>query len=157
MLVAAVFVAIKLWPAAARALEHALTLVHVRGRIWCDATDLLALVVLPVAWSLTGWRARTAPPAGVARRAFERAAVIAGALACLATTTTVPGPLPVLLVNRTQTAQEVAVYRLLAAAEPRSDCAALEAGDLSRLVRGRSCPRPARISNPAPASCWGRS
>jgi hypothetical protein len=132
-IVAAVFVAIKLSPSAARALERALALGHLHWRIWSDATDLLALAVLPVAWWLTGRRVRAAPPTGTARRAFERASVIGGALACLATSPSGVGP-PVThdlnLVNRTRATQPVAVY----VTDSPLDCPAIDAGNLASLA-----------------------
>jgi hypothetical protein len=131
--VAAGFVAIKLSPPAAHALEYALTLAHLQWRIWSDATDLIALAALPVAWWLTGWRVRPTPalPAGAARRAFERASVIAGALACLATS--YDGPYvthDLTLVNRTRATRGVAFYFT----DSPLDCPAVDAGELASLA-----------------------
>jgi hypothetical protein len=83
-LVALGLVLIKLWPDAARALEHALALLGVPSRIWVDASDLFALAALPLGYALS------APPA-TARRAdsaswLQRGGVALAALACIATT-----------------------------------------------------------------------
>ena len=73
---------IKLWPEAARALEQALAILHVRSRIWLDPTDLVALAVLPLVLPLCAPASR---PARVTPW-MQRAAVVAAALACIATT-----------------------------------------------------------------------
>lgn len=81
------FVAIKVSPEAAGAFEAAMGAAGVPWRIWTDPTDLVALLVLPVAFRLSetgavGGRRTVA----VARRPWlERAAVLAGAVACVAT------------------------------------------------------------------------
>jgi hypothetical protein len=131
--VAAVFVAIKVSPAAARALEGALALAHVYWRIWSDATDLIALAVLPVAWWLTARPARPARSAGRARRVFERASVIAGALACLATSPSGKEGLAGIdleLVNRARAPVAVAVY----VTDSPLDCPAIAGGQLGSVA-----------------------
>jgi hypothetical protein len=131
--VAAGFVAIKLSPAAARALEGTLALAHVPWRIWSDPTDLAALVVLPAAWWLTGLRAPVVHGASApASRLRDRLLVIAGALGCVATSVAEPYvTLDLTLVNRTSTARSLAIYR----ADPAAlDCAAIAAGNLGALT-----------------------
>lgn len=136
-LVAVGFVAIKLSPVAAGALERALALAHIHWRVWSDPTDLAALVVLPVAWWLTARRSPTVPPPSAWSRAAERLLVITGALACLATSATAPFvTVDLSLVNRTHATRPVAIYR----AAPLQDCAAIEAGDLSTLAAAAFAP-----------------
>ena len=129
--VAAVFAAIKLSPSAAHALERALALAYVPWRVWSDPTDLVALVVLPAAWRLTGRRAVAVRAVRVPAGVRERLLVIAGAAACLATS--VPGPQHssgLSLINRTSAPHPVALYR----ADPSLDCAAIEARNFSVLA-----------------------
>jgi uncharacterized membrane protein YgcG len=82
------FAAIKLSPVCADALVSALGLLGLSWRIVVDPTDLLALVILPLAWHV-------AEP-GAARdhlrsRAFERTGLVLGAAACLASGENEPG------------------------------------------------------------------
>jgi hypothetical protein len=129
--VAVAFIAIKLSPFAAHAVERALALAHVPWRIWSDPTDLLALLALPAAWWLTD---QPAVPAGPAlERVRDRLLMIAGAFACMATSVA-PDPYQTFdlsLINRTSRAQALAVYP----ADPAAlDCAAIEAGNLASLT-----------------------
>jgi hypothetical protein len=126
-LVAAIFVAIKLFPAAARALEQGLALAHVHWQVWSDPTDIAALVVLPAAWWLTSPRVGTTQAA----RGTDRWLVIAGAVACLATSPPLPTSvsLDLTLINRARGAHQLALY----ATDSPLDCAAIEAGDLGSL------------------------
>jgi len=77
------FVGIKLSGDFARAVEGVTRSLGSSWRLWVDATDLMALVVLPVAWRLT----EPTPDHGrsVASSARERVGVFLGAVACLAT------------------------------------------------------------------------
>ena len=131
--VAVAFVAIKLSQPAAHAVERAFALAHVPWRIWSDPTDLLALLVLPAAWWLTGRRAPATPAEPAPARLRERLLVIAGACACMATSLP-PDPYQTFdlsLVNRTSGIRAVALYK----ADPAAlDCAAIEAGDLTSLT-----------------------
>jgi hypothetical protein len=129
--VAIVFAAVKLLPGAAHLVESAVGVLGIRWHIWCDATDLAALVVLPVAWRIAG------PPlavsVGTVARGFERAGVIAAAAACLATSSGVERPrshLNVSLTNATAAPVDVMIYR---AAQPLA-CDALAAGDHTSLT-----------------------
>jgi hypothetical protein len=115
------FAAIKLSPGTARALERALALAHLDWRLWSDATDLVALVALPLAWWLAGGAARHVPSAA---RIRDRLLVIAGALACLATSE-VDTVVDLDLVNRTRTT--IPMARFVTDGVP--DCAAIAAGD----------------------------
>lgn len=80
------FVAINVSPVAARGLEAAMGAVGVPWQIWTDPTDLLALAMLPVALRLTA-ATRAASPRPEASRGpwVERAAMLLGAVACVAT------------------------------------------------------------------------
>jgi hypothetical protein len=86
--VAATFAATKISPTAAHAVESGLGWLGLRARICVDRTDLLALVVLPVAWRLVA-RARSRAP-GRSARAREAVQVSLGAAACLATSSVEP-------------------------------------------------------------------
>ena len=81
------FVAINVWPAAARAVEASMAALLVPWRIWTDPTDLVALAVLPAAaWLAFVAPARPTPALGKAHRALiDRAGVVVGAIACIAT------------------------------------------------------------------------
>lgn len=70
------FVAIKVWPDAARALEALMG-----WRLWTDPSDLVALAILPLAWRLSA----PSVPRWTARDWTERAGVLLGAIACVAT------------------------------------------------------------------------
>jgi hypothetical protein len=82
-LVSGLFVAAKLSPAVSVALVATLARLGLRWRLWPDPTDLLALSVLPLTVRLMCARRPTAPD--FARPWRERAGVILGAAACLAT------------------------------------------------------------------------
>lgn len=92
--VAGVFVAIKLAPGAARVVEQLMGSVGLRGRIWSDPTDLIALGVLPLAWWVLDRTASPAPRRSTPLSLLERLGAIAATLACLATTQYVPGADP---------------------------------------------------------------
>ncbi len=88
-LVAVPFGAINVSPAAAALAEDATAALGVPWTVWCDPTDLVALAALPVAW----WIAARGGAAAPARRAVvERAALVLGALACMATSKVDPPP-----------------------------------------------------------------
>lgn len=94
-IVAALFSAVKLSPAAARALVTLVGWLGIRWRLWCDPTDLVALVALPLAWRVSlasGARCSappsSTPPPGARRRGAVP--VILGAVACLATSQSLP-------------------------------------------------------------------
>lgn len=77
------FSAIKVVPAATQAVAAGLSAVGIPSRLWTDWSDLIALVVLPIAW-------RLASPSDteVVRhdwQVLERVGVIIGSAACLAT------------------------------------------------------------------------
>lgn len=88
--VSGIFVAVKLSPAAARAVEQLLRQVGIHGRIWSDASDLLALSVLPLAWCWLG-PSQSVEHTSRPLRIVERLGGAAAMLACLATTEYVPG------------------------------------------------------------------
>jgi hypothetical protein len=82
--VAVVFAAINVSPACADATEAAAGRLGLSWRIWCDPTDLVALLVLPLSWRLSGGsdRPRVLHPSV---SLTERVAVLVGAFACVAT------------------------------------------------------------------------
>jgi hypothetical protein len=84
-LVAIPFALTKMSDLGARAMESAAGSLGIEWRIWTDPTDLIALAMLPLAWRLLDAPMR-------AGRALQHAVVIAGALACVASSTPVPGP-----------------------------------------------------------------
>lgn len=86
-LIAGVFVAIKVSPAAARALETAMGGVGIPWRLWTDPTDLIALVALPLAWRVAAHGPPRPTRAGrtTPGKLRETVGVVAGAAACLAT------------------------------------------------------------------------
>ena len=84
VVVTGVFVAAKLSPAVSVALIALVARLGLTWRLWPDPTDLLALAVLPLTVRLM----RERPPAAPAAPAWhlrERAGVVLGAAACLAT------------------------------------------------------------------------
>jgi hypothetical protein len=103
--VVAVFCAVKLSPSAARAVEHAVGWLGIHWRLWCDPTDLVALLVLPLAFRLD-LRALRAP------RLRRGIAIMVGGAACLATSVVLEGfRTAVYLVNRTESPLEIRVHR----------------------------------------------
>lgn len=88
-LVACAFAAIKTSPAMSDLYVRALGALGITARNVCDATDLLALAILPFAWSLTLARKPSSPgrekgDRGV-RSWLDRAGVALGGVACMAT------------------------------------------------------------------------
>jgi hypothetical protein len=83
------FLAVKVVPAAARAVAVGLSVVGIPSRLWTDPSDLIALVVLPIAWLLARPAEANAdadaqaPPRPLS--ALERAGAVLGSAACLAT------------------------------------------------------------------------
>lgn len=115
------FVAIKLWPSAARAMEAAVALSGMRWRLWTDPTDLVAFFILPLAWRLCDpWPTSTGRSDS---RILHGAAVALGAFACLATSSD-DGNIrtSVFVMNTTREPIDLAVFR----AELVPDCASLE-------------------------------
>ena len=125
------FCAVKLSQAPAGALVAALGAVGIRWRLWCDPGDLVALVVLPLAWQVSlaaeADRARRLRP----RRAAGAVPVILGALACLATSYRVDGFYSsAFLINMTLDRVEVRLYR----ARGPLDCGAIAAAPAIALA-----------------------
>ena len=71
----------KVLPSCTHLLETAVRAVGVTWRLWTDPTDLIALAVLPITWTLLARRSSRRP----SRDLLPRAAVTIGALACVAT------------------------------------------------------------------------
>ena len=81
--VTTVFVAADLSASASDAIVALAARVGLRWRLWPDVTDLLALLVLPASWHIAG--ARSGRALYPFRRVLQPAAIVIGALACLAT------------------------------------------------------------------------
>jgi hypothetical protein len=102
-----------------------------RWRLWPDATDLLALLVLPATWRLM----RAQGIAGLRARVLEPAAVMIGGLACLATSAPTRYHHEPFVVNRTEKALEVTLTWVLRRAacdsvlELKSDLGRNDLGD----------------------------
>ncbi|AUX39354.1 uncharacterized protein SOCE26_007430 [Sorangium cellulosum] len=140
----AVFSAIKLAPAAARAVEALMALTPVPWRITVDPTDLIALPMLLVSYRVLGEVMRRPEPA---RPVAHRLALMAGSLACVATSRETPpcdggascvGPLPaepasLVIGNTTEEEQLIRVRRLRESVQV--DCGALLADPTGALSR----------------------
>ncbi len=129
------FAAIKLNANAARALQAVLGACGVPSRIWSDPWDLLALMMLPLAW-----RAVVAlePTFEHERPRWpQRVAVGLGALGCIATSEHEPYiySTSMYLVNLTPREQPLTVLRVTA----ELDCADLEAAALAADFSGEFC------------------
>jgi hypothetical protein len=130
--VAIPFCAIKVSVPAAGALVTAIGWLGIHWRLWCDATDLLALAVLPLAWRIS----RVAAAGGANRSRPARAAgavpVILGAVACLATSQWPPTGFhtAAFLANMTLEPVEVRMFR----ARGPLDCAAVAADPTNALA-----------------------
>jgi hypothetical protein len=122
------FVGMKVSADVAHAVEAASHWFGVPWQIWVDPTDLMALVVLPVAWRLSapaeGARMGPRPELGLR----QRLGVVLGAVACLATS--IPNEeyeTRIFLLNVARRTPEVQIYRspvpLNCAEEPRSSVA----------------------------------
>lgn len=115
LLVGSVFTLIKTVPDTTRHAERLLGLLGIPSRIWCDPTDLCALLVLPVIWVLDAPRPqlRECTRVGPAVRAWDGLGLLLGACACMAS-----GYVnrdirsSVYLVNVTRETRQVQLYRL---------------------------------------------
>ncbi len=129
-LVVAPFAAIKLSPAAARAAVAIVGALGIHWRVWCDPTDLIALVVLPLAWGVArDWMAAATPSR--AARGRRLLAIALASAACLATSKSRPGfRTSAYLANMTLDDLEVRVYR----ASGGLNCAAIAAAPAAVLA-----------------------
>ncbi|WP_437307619.1 hypothetical protein [Sorangium sp. So ce388] len=141
----AVFSAIKLAPEAARAVEGLMALTPIPWRITVDPTDLIALPALLVSYRVLGEAARRPGPAP--RPVAHRLALMAGSLACAATSRApepcdgIDGCLPpdpqelasLIIGNTTETEQLIRVRRLRESV--RLDCGVVLADPTSALSR----------------------
>ncbi|XXY45488.1 hypothetical protein WME91_36345 [Sorangium sp. So ce269] len=141
----AVFSAIKLAPEAARAVEGLMALTPIPWRITVDPTDLIALPALLVSYRVLGEAARR--PALAPRPVAHRLALMAGSLACAATSRAPepcdgidgceppdPQELASLVIgNTTETEQLIRVRRLRESV--RVDCGVALADPTSALSR----------------------
>lgn len=122
--VTAVFVTADLSTAVSDAIVALAARVGLRWRLWPDATDLLALSVLPVGWYVAGaQRARALYPI---RRVLQPAGLAVGVLACLATSSANGYEHYPFVVNRASTPQKLSLTWLLR----RTDCGV----DLAKLA-----------------------
>jgi hypothetical protein len=122
--VGAFLAAIKLWAPAARFVEMAAGHAGLPWRIWQDASDLLALPALAIAWWLTGGAA----PARLRRLVLAGA----GTLACAATSAIPMHSAQAYVVNRTRAPLRVEVAFL----GGRNFTCGMEAGGLLRTPEG---------------------
>ncbi len=136
-LVATLFGATKLWPPAARLAEAAAGALGIASKVWSDPTDLMALLILPVAWRVDTARTSTPSPsaswrARAARPPRNAAAVILGAAACLATSRVDLGAYrtSVYLANATLSPVTARLHR----ARAPLDCAALASDPAAALI-----------------------
>jgi hypothetical protein len=124
-LVAGLYVATELSPAAAEAVVAAAARLGMHWRLWPDLTDLLALVVLPVSWRLL-----ERPPPG--RGPLRPLGVIVGLHLCLATTDIRALRFP-FLVNRSSSKLEFRLTRVrtnVCLVDLKAFAATLSLGDL---------------------------
>jgi hypothetical protein len=142
-LVAASFAAIKLWPAAARSVEHFTRWAGLGWRIWSDPIDLIALSVLPLGWWIfhsrgAGLQRTDGRPTRVDTKSethyrwwLERTAAVVAMLACVATSSdSRVFATSVALVNTTHEPVELQVFRPSRAL----DCDAVVADPKSSLI-----------------------
>lgn len=114
--VVAVYVAADLSHAVSDGVVAVAARVGLHWRLWPDPTDLLALAVLPITVWLLRRTPRPAADTAAARRARvqrERAGIVLGALACLATSSLPSYPHNPFLFNRTSTATDVRITWVL--------------------------------------------
>ena len=114
-----VFVAINLSPAFARMVEEAMGVVGISWRIWTDPTDLIALLVLPLAWKLANEPISYEPREKVSFT--QRVMLALGAFACMATSVPTEQMSSAYIVNHTGEPLDVRVELTLA----NVDCDAL--------------------------------
>jgi hypothetical protein len=129
-LVVGPFIAIKVWPSAARGLEQLSRTVGLGWRIWADPTDLLALSVLPLAWIVLRSSCTTDR---ASRRAWllERLGGMGAMLACLATSRASHElQTSIVVVNTTHDSVVLQVFRPPAPL----DCAAVVADPAATIV-----------------------
>jgi len=129
------FCAIKLNATAAGALEAVLGACGGPSRFWSDPTDLLALVVLPLAWRAARALEPTLDPKR--RRVSHQLAIGLGALGCIATSTGRPYGYAssAYLVNLTPQDRPLTLLRVTT----ELDCSQLEAAALAADFAGEFC------------------
>jgi hypothetical protein len=88
-LVVAPFVALKVSESAAGVIERVSHTLGLSWRLWVDPTDLAALVVLPLAWRISARESRVASGGSLRPDGWSRAGALVGAVACLATSSSV--------------------------------------------------------------------
>jgi hypothetical protein len=106
------FASMKLSADAARAVERAAQAFGLQWRVWVDPTDLMALAVLPVAWGLSAPRAEANLRRSVGSLLRERVGLLAGAVACLASSSQTHGyKTRIFLVNVSHRTAEMKIFR----------------------------------------------
>ncbi len=131
--VAGLFVVTDLSPAASDAVIATAGRLGMRWRLWPDPTDLIALVVLPIAVRvMRAQPRRSASMPTLLQR--ERIGAVVGALACLATSDVPEYPHHPFFVNRTDRSVDVRVTWVLSKVDcevtPETLARALDPGDL---------------------------
>jgi hypothetical protein len=111
--VALVYTAADLSPVVSDAIVATAGRIGLRWQLWPDATDLIALLVLPLTWQLMRSRAPALALRTRSRPLLESAGVVVGAFACLATTGTPSVPQGAFLVNQTSQPREITATWLL--------------------------------------------
>jgi hypothetical protein len=127
--IAGVFAAIKLFASAARLVESWMSALGVPWRIWVDPSDLVALAVIPVAWWIAS--PRRAGVAPISR--LERAALVLGSLACVATSWHPDEEPPRASVYLVNVAREPIMLRIHRVVAPL-DCGAVATDPEARLA-----------------------
>lgn len=146
------FAALELSPQLARAVEQLTRVLHLDWRLWPDPTDLLALVVLPLAWRVLHAHRVTVRPSP----RMEKSLGIAAMLACLATSGDARRVSTSLaLFNITHENLDLQIYRPGAPL----DCDAVSADPEARLAPEsfdlESCPRLMRLDALPVDIDWG--
>jgi hypothetical protein len=125
--VGGLFTAAKLLPAVSNELVAALRHLGIVWRLWPDPTDLVALVMLPVAAHVL-WAA----PRGLARLLPQRAGVLLGAMACAATSAPLGYPHNAFLLNAAPATESVQVTWVMR----KFSCDSLNLDDVATTLAG---------------------
>jgi hypothetical protein len=130
-LVGGVFAAVKTSRALANDVEAILAVLGVPSRIWCDSTDLMALLILPFVFRWMAPRDGSESEAHPGVSTLDRMAAVLGSVACLATSAEpVSYDLAQLLINATREPISVYTYTLV----DELDCEAVAADPQAALA-----------------------
>jgi hypothetical protein len=122
-LVASGFTACNLSPSMSDALVAVLARAGLHWRLWPDATDLVALLALPLGWRIASGNPRL--PAHSARQLAQATGMAVGVLACLATGSAGGGMHYPFLLNRTVAPRTMSIAWLLRKTDCNVDLQAL--------------------------------